>query len=203
MVIEWFWLGTMLLPVQLIWMTVILSGVFLALKPREAKGVSLGQGFNATGLAFGVGAALGQAGGAVLSRKAVALNQGVNLELDGLTSSFQRIQGGLLVALLFFCWFQWCRRSVNASERNGLTGVRTPGALGYCLLNALAGPVLGVGCYQWALSQTPSGIVLAVVATTPIVIIPIVWLLEGEKPDRWTLLGSVLAVAGVWGLLSC
>jgi hypothetical protein len=35
--------------------------------------------------------------------------------------------------------------------------------------HVLTGPTLGVTCFQWALATTPSGIVLPIVALTPLV----------------------------------
>jgi drug/metabolite transporter (DMT)-like permease len=62
------------------------------------------------------------------------------------------------------------------------------------LANGLAGPVLGVGCYQWALATTPSGIVLPIAATAPLLSIPIAYWLEGDRPTRRAILGGVVAV---------
>ena len=62
---------------------------------------------------------------------------------------------------------------------------------------ALFGPVIGVSCFQWALSSLQSGIVLAVVATTPIVMIPLAAWNEHDHPSRLALVGALLAVAGV------
>jgi len=56
--------------------------------------------------------------------------------------------------------------------------------------------VLGVGCYQWALATTPSGIVLPIAATAPLLSIPIAFWLEGDRPTRRSLIGGVIAVAG-------
>ena len=57
-----------------------------------------------------------------------------------------------------------------------------------------------MSCYQWALATTPSGIVLPIVACTPLVIVPFSFWLEGERPTRRSLLGGALAVAGVIAL---
>ena len=54
------------------------------------------------GLLTGCLAALGQGGGAVLSRKAHALSAAGGLPIDGGTAAFQRILGGLLVVTLNF-----------------------------------------------------------------------------------------------------
>ena len=63
-------------------------------------------------------------------------------------------------------------------------------------LNALCGAVIGVSCYQWALATTPSGIVLPIVACTPLVIVPLSYWFDGEHPTRRSLVGGVIAVAG-------
>ena len=55
---------------------------------------------------------------------------------------------------------------------------------------------LGVSCYQWALKTTPTGLVLAIVSTTPLVIMPFSTIMEGEKFTRRSICGGVLAVAG-------
>jgi drug/metabolite transporter (DMT)-like permease len=60
---------------------------------------------------------------------------------------------------------------------------------------------LGVGCYQWALATTPAGIVLPIVATTPLAVIPLAMLLDGEKPSLRSLLGGLLAVIGATALM--
>jgi len=54
-----------------------------------------------------------------------------------------------------------------------------------------------VSCYQWALATTASGIVLPIVACTPLVIIPFSYWLEGERPTPRSLLGALIAVGGV------
>ena len=53
---------------------------------------------------------------------------------------------------------------------------------------------------QWALESTPAGIVFAILAITPIVIIPFARVLEGERTSRRSLLGAAIAVAGVMAL---
>jgi drug/metabolite transporter (DMT)-like permease len=70
----------------------------------------------------------------------------------------------------------------------------------WIVVNAVCGAVIGVSCYQWALATTPSGIVLPIVATTPLVIIPFSYLLEGERPSRRSLAGGAIAVAGAVAL---
>ncbi len=53
---------------------------------------------------------------------------------------------------------------------------------------------------QWALETTPAGIVFAILAITPIVIIPFARVLEDERPTIRSLVGGGLAVGGVIAL---
>jgi drug/metabolite transporter (DMT)-like permease len=59
---------------------------------------------------------------------------------------------------------------------------------------------VGVGCYQWALSTTPSGLVLPIIATSPLVTIVLSFFLEKLRPTRRAVLGGLVAVAGAVAL---
>ena len=67
----------------------------------------------------------------------------------------------------------------------------------WVLLNGIAGQTLGVSAMQWALETTPTGIVLSIIAVTPIIVIPFAMLTEGERPSARSLAGGLVAVAGV------
>jgi len=72
--------------------------------------------------------------------------------------------------------------------------------LPWVLANSFAGQTLGVSCYQWAFSTTPAGIVLPIVATTPLVAMPLTRYLEGERLSIHSIVGGIIAVAGLVGL---
>ena len=72
----------------------------------------------------------------------------------------------------------------------------------WVLINGLAGQTLGVSCMQWALETTPTGIVLAIIAMTPVAVIPVALLIEGEKPTKHSIVGAIIAVTGVIGLIA-
>jgi len=67
----------------------------------------------------------------------------------------------------------------------------------WVLANSLAGQTLGVSFMQRALENTPTGLVLSIIATTPIVVMPLAHVFEGERATRRSLAGGVLAVLGV------
>ena len=65
---------------------------------------------------------------------------------------------------------------------------------------ALAGQTLGVTCMQWALQTTQAGIVTAIIATTPIFLLPMTRIVEKEKIGLHSIIGALIAVGGVIGL---
>jgi len=53
---------------------------------------------------------------------------------------------------------------------------------------------------QWDWEKTPTGIVMTVVATTPLILLPMTRIFDGEKIGVRSLLGALIAVGGVIGL---
>jgi drug/metabolite transporter (DMT)-like permease len=197
--LEWLWLGTGLTRIEIVAGLTILAGVGLALAPGEHLHLPSRQLF--VGLSFGILAAFCQALGAVLSRKAFAVAQVSSENIDGVTAAYQRILGGLVVSALLLLIVKRDvvirPRRINRPAAQALTGVeKWRRALPWVLLNGLAGPALGVSCYQWALKTIPTGVVLPIVAITPLVIIPFSRYLEGERPTLRSLIGGLIAVAG-------
>ncbi len=203
--IEWAWLGTTLSLAEIVCAIVILAGVALALAPD--KKLQIARQELAWGLGFGLVAALCQALGAVLSRKAFSLTKLAGEDIDGVTAAYQRILGGVAVGTLLLLvvkrdsildvFFGGSRPASNAMPDRAARWRR---AWPWIIANGLAGPALGVSCYQWALKTTPTGVVLPIVAITPLVIIPFSYHLEGERPTLRSLAGGALAVAGAAAL---
>ena len=189
--VEWLWLGTTLSIAQSIAGLIILVGIAVTLAPGNH--VHLDRKYLVSGTIFGVLAAIGQGGGAVLSRKAFLVAAQAGQSIDGVTAAYQRILGGIGVAVVYFVWVRG-RQATIASR------VEWRKAWPWVAVNTLGGPVLGVGCYQWALSTTPSGIVLPIVATLPLAVIPFAWRFEGDRPGGRSLIGGIIAVAGVIAL---
>jgi len=194
---EWVWMGTALTAIQLVLATVILVGVSLALAPSDH--LHLPKGTLRAGIFFGVIAAFGQGWGAVLSRRAYELNAMEGASVDALTVTFQRMIGGIAWILPFYLIYLIHQRTYHRSQLLRLTKLRQlwPWLLG----SGIAGPVIGVALYQWALATTASAVVLAIVATTPIVIMPLTYWIDRDRPSPRAILGAIISVLGVIGLL--
>ncbi len=205
---EWAWLGTRLNGSQAGWSLLVLAGVALALAPsrRHPPRVQV----RPAGILFGIAAAAGQGIGAAVSRKAYELTAAAGQSIDGLSATYQRLLGGIVLTVLFFAAQRLLRptaESMPVREEPSPTEPAGGGALRsvfvrwrWTLCNGLSGPVLGVSCYQWALGTTPSGLVLPIVATTPIVTLPLAYWIDGERPTLRSVLGSLIAVGGVVAL---
>jgi drug/metabolite transporter (DMT)-like permease len=195
--LEWVWLGTKLSVRQAAACALILAGVAVALAP--GKHLDAKKGVLVAGICFGLLAAFGNGFGAVISRKAYAVAALAHQDIDGGTAAYQRLIGGLFVAGV--CLLVVKRREVVAQITQA-SSPRFPEAekwrrvWPWVLVNAFAGQTLGVSCYQSALKTTPTGIVLAIVATAPLVVIPIACVLEGEKIESRSVVGGLIAVIG-------
>lgn len=187
--LEWGWLGTQLSAWQVVAIGATLSGVLLGLLPRSLPRALPTEW--ATGLGWAFLSAAGQGAGAVLSRKAFMVTRAAGEYVDAGTASYQRAVAGLLVAALALLIAH-----LSGRDRPRETGRAWP----WVLANAASGPLLGVIFFQWALSTTPAGIVQAVVASAPLLTIPLASKLEGGWPRRLYYSGAALAVTGVAGL---
>jgi drug/metabolite transporter (DMT)-like permease len=192
---EWLWLGTTLTIGQIFAGLVVLAGVALAILPSKQSPPRVQ--VRPAGILFGSLSAVGQGLGAVLSRRAYAAVNAAGQHLDGMTATYQRIVGGLAITLVFFAFQSWLSHDQTEKPISALRGFAR---WKWTVLNALAGAVVGVSCYQWALATTPSGIVLPIVATTPLVIVPLAYVIDGERPTVRSLLGGIVAVAGAVAL---
>jgi len=193
---EWLWLGTRITPAQMLGAAVILTGVALAMAPERDGNIP--RGHRMAGLIFAIIGAFGQAWGAVVSRWGFLLDQQAGLLMDGPSSAYQRLLGGIvcvaLVAGLTGLLRRW-RRSEAFQGRPWRL------ALPWILGNAAAGPVLGVAFYQWGLRDSPSAVVLSIVSTTPLAVMMLSFVFEKTRPTPRALIGSLLAVLGVVALV--
>jgi len=193
---EWWWLGTRLSTAQMLCGTAILLGVAVAIMPSRSSPPRVR--VRPVGFLYGFIGACGQGlGAALLTRKAVtvaaAAGESVSNVTFGLTSAYERLLAGLAFTLLWF-WVLRLLRRLPPSRPRPAADARASWL--WTLGNGLAGTVAGVGCYQWALATTPSGVVLPIVATAPLLSIPIAFWLEGDRPSRRSVVGGVIAVAG-------
>jgi drug/metabolite transporter (DMT)-like permease len=186
-VLGWLLLGETLSPIAIAGMALTLAGIawVLAARPaevppaagQEPKGMSL-----RTGVWLGLGGALGQAGGLVLSKHGMG-------GYDAFAATQVRILAGIAgFAAVYTAVGFW--PTFRAALRDRI-------AVGQAALGALLGPFIGVSLSLVAVQNTDTGIAASIMATTPLLVIPLSATIDREK-IRWPdLAGAVLAILGV------
>jgi drug/metabolite transporter (DMT)-like permease len=199
--VEWLWLGTKLNLAEIFCIAVILAGVAIAMAPGDHLKIAPGRLW--PGILASAIAAIGGAFGAVLSRKAYAVAHAAGEHPDPGTTGYQRVIGGAVALGLVFLIVKWRharKRADDAQMKDSFSPREKLKLWPWVLANSIAGQTVGVSCMQWALETTPTGIVTAIIAMTPIVMLPLARVFEGEKITARELGGGFVAVAGVIGL---
>jgi len=195
MTMEWALLGNGVSGKVIFCAMLILSGVIMAIRPgAKSRQKTARCGSFGTGIFAAIVAGLGQGTGAVISRKAEVVAQELGAQGSGITAAFQRVLAGLLfsaLSVLVIRFFFAKKHSEN--WRSPLDRTIAPWLIGA----ALCGPVIGVSFFQMALQSLESGVALAVVALTPIVMMPLAMITEGDHPSRLAIIGAFVAVTGV------
>lgn len=138
------------------------------------------------GISFALLAALGQASGAVLSRAALA-----GTEINPLGSTLLRLIGGVLVLLLWM--------PIQQSANSWFQPLKSKKTLVIVAITALFSTYFGIWLQQTAFKYTATGIAQALLATSPLFVLPIaIWM--GDKVSFRALLGVLVALGGI-GLL--
>lgn len=200
---EWAWLGHAPGVASAALAAVVVLGVAIALTAGHPLAPASGER-RWVGVGFGVLSACGLAVAGVISRAGFAAADGA---LDGLSAAALRNAAGFAVMLVLWpaqpLTLVLHRRLLVARDGADAGTARLAAedapqwraGLPWLLGSAVVGPCIGVATYQWALSQAEAGAVQAVIAVTPVLVMPLAWLLEGDRPKPAAVLGGVLAVA--------
>lgn len=163
---------------------VTVAGVALAILGRPPSGAhrleSIRGGLG-VGVLFGLGAALGQATGALIARPYMAGG------LDPYVGSLIRVgASGLAMGVVAALPLAPPRPREVSGRVLLLTGA-----------TALIGLLLGMTLFLYALQGSQTGIIATLSATSPVIILPLLWLRTGQRPTLTSWAGAALAVAGL------
>jgi drug/metabolite transporter (DMT)-like permease len=182
--LSWLALGERLGWQAWLGIAVTVAGVALAILGRPASGahrLEQMRGGLRAGVLFGLGAALGQAVGALIARPYMAGG------LDPYVGSLIRVGAsglamGLIAALP--------HAPPRPHEVSGRVLVLTAAT-------ALIGLLLGMTLFLYALQGSKTGIIATLSATSPVIILPLLWLRTGQRPSGKSWAGAALAVTGL------
>ncbi len=180
-------LGETLSVAKLSGIALVVVGVCIAIAYRDAASVGFWEevhGRLSTGIVFGLLGGLGAAAAALIARPVMA--GGVDPAAAAVVRSAAGLLGlGVLSRVPGF-------RGHNPASTRIVT---------IAALSGLLGMGAGMTLVLFALSMRPTGIVTTLASTTPVLLLPLLWLVSGKRPAPQAWLGAVLAVTGV-GVLS-
>jgi len=182
------WLGESLSVSTLIGCALVLAGVMIAIwwgkKPTSADGehkMEQVSGRLWVGVGLGLLAATGQATGAIIV-KPVLLDGAHPIAASAIRVGFAAVCMWTMLALPL----KW------GKAKNPMTwrwAIRS-------FISANLGLVVGMTLLVYALKDGAVGLVTTLSATSPILILPLLWLITKQRPNRYAWLGSLAVVIG-------
>jgi len=135
-----------------------------------------------SGILLGLGGALGQAVGLVLSKHGMG-------DYHPFAATQIRVYAGIAGFAVLFCCIGWWPK-VNAALRNR-------GAMARMSLGAVFGPFLGVSLSLAAVKYTQAGVAATIMSLVPVLILAPSALIKHEPITARAALGAAIAVGGV------
>lgn len=136
------------------------------------------------GILFGLGASMGQASGLVLAKV-------------GAAGGFPPLTG-TLIRMLAAVLVMWTITLLQGQAKHTLQSVQqNRRALLLITSGSLTGPFLGVTLSLLAVQLAPVGIASTLMALTPVLLLPVSYLVFGERFGWQALVGTLAALAGV------
>lgn len=186
--IGWMVLGESLSVKSWIGMTLTIAGIALVVLKRNTPNENQG-GFSRVkfnypvwGILLGLGGAIGQAAGLVLSKYGMR-------GYDTFAATQIRVIAGMVGFSVLFSFFGFWKEALRALPQ------RKP--MMQLSLGAFFGPFLGVSFSLISIKYADTGVAATIMALVPVLIIPPSMLIYKEKVTLKEIAGAVLAVTGV------
>jgi drug/metabolite transporter (DMT)-like permease len=173
------------LPLQaILGIGITAAGVAVAIlgRPRaDAHRFEALQGMVLMGVLCGLGAAFGQAVGSLIARPIMATG------MDPYLASLLRVgASGAVMGVIAMTTLAPVPPQPMTGHLLILTGV-----------TAIVGLLVGMTLFLFALQGGKTGIIATLSATSPVIILPLLWLRTGQRPTLTSLAGGLMAVVGL------
>ncbi len=182
-IIAWMWLGEKLTLMEIIGIVITVFGVgWVVLERQNGNGIHTRKDL-VLGVLCGIGAVLGQAIGFVLSKK-------------GLEGNFSPLSG-VLIRILIATAVMWILAALQGKIKKTLEGLSTSSARNNVVAGSIVGPTLGVWLSMVAVQLIPVGIASTIMATRPIMMLPLSKWFYSEQITNRAIIGTIIALVGV------
>jgi drug/metabolite transporter (DMT)-like permease len=165
-------------------MIITILGIALVVLQRSEKPTSYYK-VDYIGLFYAFLGAVGQAVGLIYAK--FAFNEG---EINGFVATFIRVSSALIILLPIAIAAKRFTRPVKVFKENKK-------GLVFTIVGSFIGPYLGITFSLIAISHTQVGIASTIMATVPILMLPLVRYYYKEKLSWISILGAFIAVSGI------
>jgi len=176
----WFFLGEHLSWVGLAGIVTTFTGIFWVV---NEKNTDHHPRVKLKGIILGILAAIGQAAGVILAK------YGFRTEIGALAATLLRMVPAALV--------MWGAAVVLKRLAPMKIFVTDKKASRFILIASLIGPYLGVWLANVAVKYAEAGVASTLLATVPVLLIPLVWIIYGHRPTLRAVIGTLISMAGV------
>ncbi len=182
--LAYIYLGEELSVLGILGIVVTISGVSIVVLKRSEQPTK-DYKKNNLGYLFAFLGAVGQAANLIFAKEAFHLG-----EINGFVATFYRMIPS--IPFMFFLGFLTRRRTNKISILR-----HKKDALRYIIIGSIIGPFLGITFSLIAIANTYVGIASTLMATVPIVMLPIIKFYYKEKLSIISIVGAIIAVGGI------
>jgi len=183
-ILAFFMLDEVISIIGIVGMLITLAGIALVVQERETGDNKLYK-ITRKGVFFGVMAAVGQGVGLIPAKMAFEYG-----DINSLVATFVRIAAA---SVFFIPYFFYNKSAIPILN----TSVKDVKILGMTLLGSIVGPYLGITFSFIAIMYTKVGIASTLMSTMPIMMLPLSHFIYKEKVSVKSIIGALIAVAGV------
>lgn len=182
--ISYFWLNENLSVFGIIGIGVTITGIMIVILEKEANGKKSSK-IAVISLMYAILATLGQGIGLIFAK--LAFMEG---EIDSILATFTRISSSAVIFLILTLITKRFKDPVKLFA-NDLK------SFGLVIIGSTLGPFLGVTLSLVAINYTQVGIAATLMATPPIIMLPLSAIFFKEKLSWKSIVGAIIAVGGV------
>lgn len=179
--LAWMFLDEKLGALALSGVLVTVLGIFWVVS--EKHGTEQIRGPKTKGIILGIIAALGQGAGLILAK------EGLQGDLDTLSATILRMVPAALILWIYALFSGHILPTIKSLAHKK--------ALAATIGGTIFGPYLGVWLANIAVKNTQTGIASTLLATVPILIIPMVYIVHQTKPSVRAIIGTMIAFIGI------
>lgn len=159
----------------------VLTAIFFGRKGQSENQLEAIKGKVWIGLGLGLTAALCQALGGIIAKPIMQTN------IDPIAASAMRMMTAFAAHCLFF---------LSGAKLARATQPMTIKIFSITAINGFLAMAVGMTLILYALQEGNVGMVALLSSTTPIMLLPILWIYTGKRPNRFAWIGAIIAVIG-------